>query len=172
MVTNVVPYLYCCLAAPTLLRAAGLPIKQIRWMRGVSALALAYSMYAMYAAGLEAIRGAVIVLFIGYLLYRGTVARRPERVQYSLPGGNEYAGFIATQYYRYRKLKSAVSMRQRFFCQIHIQQVVLPSLPLNLWWKFYITIDFRKEKTIGLIYVICADINTYIKICKDIIRHP
>ena len=63
-------------------------------------------------------------------------------------------------------------MRQRFFCQIHIQQVVLPSLPLNLWWKFYITIDFRKEKTIGLIYVICAGINTYIKICKDIIRHP
>ncbi len=85
VVTNVVPYLYCCLAAPTLLRVAGLPAKQILWMRGISALALAYSTYAMYAAGLEAIRGAVIVLFIGYLLYRGTVARRPERVQYSLP---------------------------------------------------------------------------------------
>ncbi|MCI5837223.1 MAG: putrescine-ornithine antiporter [Veillonellaceae bacterium] len=84
VVTNIVPYLYCMLAAPAVLQQEGASRKRVLTVGMVAAAGFFYSLYAVYTAGVEANIGAVAVLFIGYLLFETTIRRHPEQVQYRL----------------------------------------------------------------------------------------
>lgn len=84
VVTNVVPYILCCIAVRTIMKKAGLKMMTRKEVEFISLLGLIYSVYAIYAAGKEPIIGGAIVLVIGYTIYRTTIAKHPEKVDYSL----------------------------------------------------------------------------------------
>ena len=70
VVTNVVPYILCCLSMTTLFKAEGVSQSNLRKMLPFLVAALAYCVYAIYAAGESAIIGGSIAVVIGFVIYQ------------------------------------------------------------------------------------------------------
>jgi putrescine:ornithine antiporter len=75
VVTNVVPYLIALSAVPLMMRMAG--VAQAKYQRTVMviAVALLYSVYAVYASGKDAVFGGMLVMGTGYAVW-GFIAAR------------------------------------------------------------------------------------------------
>lgn len=69
VVTNVLPYLLCCVSVNTILKVNDVPSKNRILVRVVSVLAFIYSCYAIYACGNVAMIGGGIAILIGYGIY-------------------------------------------------------------------------------------------------------
>lgn len=75
VVTNVVPYIVALSALFVMMRNAGTPQGQYRLNSVVAVIAMAYSIYALYAAGKDAVLGGMLVMAIGYVIF-GFIAPR------------------------------------------------------------------------------------------------
>jgi putrescine:ornithine antiporter len=81
VVTNVVPYIVALSALPVILKAAGVDRTKYRTTMSVAMVAMLYSVYAIFAAGKDAVFGGMLVMGIGFIIwgflaYRFT-ARKP-----------------------------------------------------------------------------------------------
>jgi putrescine:ornithine antiporter len=74
-VTNIVPYITSISALMVVMYKAKTDAHKFRTNVIVALLAITYSAYALYASGMEAVMGGMIVMMIGYLLY-GFIAKR------------------------------------------------------------------------------------------------
>ena len=70
VVTNILPYLLCCISVHTILKEHGAGMKQKKQVLAVSVFAFAYSCYALYASGVEAMIGGGIATVIGFVMYQ------------------------------------------------------------------------------------------------------
>lgn len=87
VVTNVVPYVLCILAVPTMMRQSGLSESRIKDFNVVAALGVIYCVYAIYACGVEAMEGSAIAVSIGlviYMLRKLLADRRGHNLQESI----------------------------------------------------------------------------------------
>ncbi|MCI5837575.1 MAG: putrescine-ornithine antiporter [Veillonellaceae bacterium] len=87
VVTNLVPYVLCSLSLKNILEKAHFTPEDALPNRLIAGVALCYSLYAISTTGIVSLTGAAIVLLVGYIVYRFTIARQPERVdihQYSI----------------------------------------------------------------------------------------
>ncbi len=75
VVTNLVPYLMSMAALMTIQKAAGVPPRQARFGNAAAFAGAAYSYYALYSAGTEALALGGLVTMLGWTLY-ATVSRR------------------------------------------------------------------------------------------------
>ena len=75
VVTNVVPYIMALSALFVMMKKAGTPQAAYRRNLAVALVAMLYSTYAIYASGLTAVMGAMLVMAIGYIIY-GFIAHR------------------------------------------------------------------------------------------------
>ncbi|HSX70572.1 MAG TPA: putrescine-ornithine antiporter, partial [Pseudomonas sp.] len=80
-VTNIIPYITALSALLIIMQKAGVA-RAIQYRNMVAlALAMAYSFYALYASGTEAVFGGMIVTAVGYLLFGYIADRMLERRQ-------------------------------------------------------------------------------------------
>lgn len=87
VVTNVVPYVLCIMAVPTMMRMAGLGESRIKNFNIVATLGVIYCLYAIYACGVEAMEGSAIAVSIGFVIYivrKMITARRAHSLQQSI----------------------------------------------------------------------------------------
>ena len=70
VVTNVFPYILCCIAVNKLLKVEGASKFTRRSIYGLSVVAIAYSVYAIYASGEGPMIGGTIAIIIGYIVYQ------------------------------------------------------------------------------------------------------
>jgi len=75
VVTNVVPYIVSLSALFVMMRDAGTEPAVYRRNAVVTVVAMAYSVYALYASGKDAVLGGMLVMAIGYIIY-GFIAPR------------------------------------------------------------------------------------------------
>jgi putrescine:ornithine antiporter len=75
VVTNVVPYLVALSALPFMLRSAGVKDPAFRRTVAVATVAMAYSVFAIYASGKDAVFGGMLVMAVGYGVW-GFIAHR------------------------------------------------------------------------------------------------
>jgi putrescine:ornithine antiporter len=75
VVTNVVPYIISLSALPVMLQAAGVASRAYRKTIAVVLVALAYSVYAIYASGKDAVFGGMVAWGIGLVIW-GFIAPR------------------------------------------------------------------------------------------------
>jgi len=75
VVTNVVPYIIALSALPVMMQAAGVQNPRYRRTLIVAVIAMAYSVYAIYASGKDAVFGAMVALGIGLVIW-GFIAPR------------------------------------------------------------------------------------------------
>jgi putrescine:ornithine antiporter len=75
VVTNVVPYIIALSALFVMMRHAGIQQSVYRRTGFIALVGMAYSTYALYAAGEKAVLGGMLVMVIGYVVY-GFVATR------------------------------------------------------------------------------------------------
>jgi putrescine:ornithine antiporter len=75
VVTNVLPYLIALSALPWMLESAGVKNPAFRRTVTIAAVAMLYSVYALYASGKDAIFGGMFVVAIGYVIW-GFIASR------------------------------------------------------------------------------------------------
>jgi putrescine:ornithine antiporter len=85
VVTNVVPYIMALSALLVMMKKAGTPQATYRRNAIVAVVAILYSTYAIYASGLDAVLGGMLVMAFGYLIY-GFIAHR-----FQAPPGNRGA---------------------------------------------------------------------------------
>ncbi|ALP67145.1 putrescine-ornithine antiporter [Paraburkholderia caribensis] len=69
VVTNVLPYIISLSALFTMMRNAGTTPAKYRLNAIVTVIALAYSVFAIYASGKDAVLGGMLVMAIGYVIY-------------------------------------------------------------------------------------------------------
>ncbi len=69
VVTNVLPYIISLSALFVMMRNAGTMPAKYRLNAIVTVIALAYSVYAIYASGKDAVLGGMLVMAIGYVIY-------------------------------------------------------------------------------------------------------
>lgn len=70
VVTNILPYLLCCISVRTLLKEHGVSLKARRGVYVIATLAFIYSLYAIYATGTDAIIGGVVAILFGWVMYQ------------------------------------------------------------------------------------------------------
>jgi putrescine:ornithine antiporter len=75
VVTNVVPYLVALSALPFMMRAARTAAPIYRRNVAITVLAMAYSTYAIYGSGKDAVFGGMLVMALGYVIW-GFIAHR------------------------------------------------------------------------------------------------
>src|SRR5471030_3350218 len=75
VVTNLVPYLMSMAALMTIQKAAGITPRKALFANGIAYIAAAYSYYALYSSGADAMMLGGIVTMLGWTLY-WTVSRR------------------------------------------------------------------------------------------------
>jgi len=75
VVTNLIPYLLSMGALPKMQQVLGVEAHRARTANIVAAAAGAYSLYALYSAGYQAVMWGSLVTFAGWILY-GAVSRR------------------------------------------------------------------------------------------------
>ncbi len=81
VVTNVFPYLLCCISVHTILQANDVSVGTRRMMYPISAFAFAYSCYAIYACGMDVIVGGVSAIAVGFMIYQVAFNLRPWLAQ-------------------------------------------------------------------------------------------
>ena len=69
VVTNVLPYIIALSALFVMMRDAKVEQRTWRINAVVAVIAIAYSIYALYASGKDAVMGGMLVMGIGYLIY-------------------------------------------------------------------------------------------------------
>lgn len=69
VVTNVLPYIIALSALFVMMRAAGVEPATYRRNAIIAVVALLYSIYALFAAGQEAVLGGMLVMAAGYVIY-------------------------------------------------------------------------------------------------------
>ncbi|MBS0430793.1 MAG: hypothetical protein JSS21_00080 [Proteobacteria bacterium] len=69
VVTNLVPYILSMAATSVLLKSSGVGPREMRATVAIAFVALAYSFYALYSAGQEAMYWGALVTFLGWVLY-------------------------------------------------------------------------------------------------------
>ena len=74
-VTNIVPYITSISALMLVMNKAGVSKAVYNRNLVVALIAIAYSIYALYASGMDAVFGGMMVMMLGYLLY-GFVAKK------------------------------------------------------------------------------------------------
>jgi putrescine:ornithine antiporter len=75
VVTNVVPYVVALSALIVMMKSAGVTEKVYRRNVFVVFIAMAYSVFALYASGMEAVMGGMLVLGVAYIIW-GFIAPR------------------------------------------------------------------------------------------------
>ncbi|WP_298703702.1 putrescine-ornithine antiporter [uncultured Veillonella sp.] len=70
VVTNVFPYILCCISVNILLKEENASLFIRRSIAGLSFFALLYSIYAMYAAGEGPLIGGITAIVLGYIGYQ------------------------------------------------------------------------------------------------------
>ena len=75
VVTNVVPYVIALSALPIMMQNAGVTGRPYRRTVAIAVIAMAYSVYAIYASGKDAVFGGMIVTGIGFMIW-GFIASR------------------------------------------------------------------------------------------------
>ena len=70
VVTNVFPYILCCLSVHTLLKQEGATKGNRRNIYVLSVFAIIYSCYAIYAAGEAPMIGGAVAIALGYIIYQ------------------------------------------------------------------------------------------------------
>jgi putrescine:ornithine antiporter len=79
VVTNVVPYIIALSALPLMMKTAGVEPGKYKLNIAVTLVALAYSVYAIYASGKDAVFGGMIVMGIAYVIW-GFIVHRFDTV--------------------------------------------------------------------------------------------
>jgi putrescine:ornithine antiporter len=69
VVTNVIPYIFALSALAVIMQAAKVPEATYRRNLAVTTVAIVYSVYALWAAGLEAVMGGMLVMGFGWLIW-------------------------------------------------------------------------------------------------------
>jgi putrescine:ornithine antiporter len=69
VVTNVVPYVVALSALPVMMQAAGVVNPQYRRTLAVAVVAMAYSVFAIYASGKDAVLGGAIAWAVGLVIW-------------------------------------------------------------------------------------------------------
>ena len=69
VVTNVLPYIISLSALFVMMRNADTPPAKYHLNAVITVIALAYSVYAIYASGKDAVLGGMLVMAIGYVIY-------------------------------------------------------------------------------------------------------
>ena len=90
VVTNVIPYIIALSALMVMMQKAGLPQRTYRINVAVAVVAMLYSTYAIYAAGVEAVLGGTLVMALGFIIY-GFIAPRFELGQTTARSADEHA---------------------------------------------------------------------------------
>ncbi len=67
--TNVIPYIFALSALAVIMQAAKVPEAAYRRNLAVAALGIVYNVYALWAAGLEAVMGGMLVMGFGWLIW-------------------------------------------------------------------------------------------------------
>lgn len=75
VVTNVIPYIIALSALPVMMQSANLTGGKYRLNTVVGVLAMAYSTFAIYASGKDAVLGGTIVMAVGFIIW-GFIANR------------------------------------------------------------------------------------------------
>jgi putrescine:ornithine antiporter len=75
VVTNVIPYVISLSALPIMMQNAGVTGRPYRRTVAIATIAMAYSVFAIYASGKDAVFGGMIVTGIGYVIW-GFIASR------------------------------------------------------------------------------------------------
>jgi putrescine:ornithine antiporter len=69
VVTNVVPYIVALSALPVIMQGAGVTGRIYTRNLVVAVVAILYSIYALYASGMEAVMGGMLVMGLGWLIW-------------------------------------------------------------------------------------------------------
>jgi len=85
-VTNIVPYITAISALMVVMSKVKADPSKVRTNVIVAFVAIAYSTYALYASGMDAVMGGMLTMMVGYLLY-GFIAKR--FVGQEAPGAGE-----------------------------------------------------------------------------------
>lgn len=85
-VTNIVPYITSISALFVVMSVAG--VERATYTRNLAAamVAIAYSCYALYASGKDAVFGSMLVMMVGYLLFGLIATRFAARREIAVPG--------------------------------------------------------------------------------------
>jgi putrescine:ornithine antiporter len=75
VVTNVIPYVIALSALPLMMRVAGVDEKKYRVNVAVAVVAMAYSTFALYTSGKDAVMGGTLVMAVGFIIW-GFIAYR------------------------------------------------------------------------------------------------
>jgi putrescine:ornithine antiporter len=75
VVTNVVPYIVSLSALVVMMKAAKVGEKVYRRNVVIALVAMLYSVYALYASGMEAVMGGMLAMGIGFIIW-GFIAPR------------------------------------------------------------------------------------------------
>jgi putrescine:ornithine antiporter len=75
VVTNVLPYIIALSALFVMMKTAGVPQSKYRLNATIALIGMAYSVFAIYASGKDAVLGGMIVTGIGFIIY-GLIAPR------------------------------------------------------------------------------------------------
>jgi putrescine:ornithine antiporter len=69
VVTNVIPYIVALSALTVIMQAAKVPQGPYRLNLAVALVAMVYSIYALWASGLEAVMGGMLVMGVGWVIW-------------------------------------------------------------------------------------------------------
>jgi putrescine:ornithine antiporter len=69
VVTNVLPYIIALSALPVIMQAAKVPQKTYRMNFAIAVVAMAYSVFALYTSGKDAVMGGMLVMAIGFIIW-------------------------------------------------------------------------------------------------------
>lgn len=69
VVTNVIPYIFALSALAVIMQAAKVPEATYRRNLAVAAVGMVYNVYALWAAGLEAVMGGMLVMGFGWVIW-------------------------------------------------------------------------------------------------------
>jgi len=75
VVTNVVPYVVALSALMVMMKKENAPKNVYRRNAVIATIAMLYSVYALYASGMEAVMGGMLVMGVGYVIW-GFIAHR------------------------------------------------------------------------------------------------
>jgi putrescine:ornithine antiporter len=75
VVTNVIPYVIALSSLVIMMKAANVPEGKYRFDVAIALVAMGYSVFALYASGMEAVMGGMLVLGIAYIIW-GFIAPR------------------------------------------------------------------------------------------------
>lgn len=80
VVTNVIPYILALSGVMVMMKMANTPKDSYRMTAAIIVVAILYSIYALYASGMSAVMGGMLVLALGWLIYGFVAALKIDAV--------------------------------------------------------------------------------------------